>query len=149
MPVSVFIHLCLHVYLHLRLRLCLYVYLQLYLFMCSPIEVYIYIYIYMVAPPPRSTLRAFGALQVHLEGLRASQKHCKYRTFPLFLYVAVLWTRLILATAKSWNLKPESGTWKQEESIGFSSNVFGTSSGNGNISFPGYSACSLLYLIDV
>ena len=26
---------------------------------------------------------------------------------------------------------------------------FGTSSGNGNISFPGYSACSLLYLIVV
>ena len=35
----------------------------------------------------------------------------------------MLWTRLILAIAKSWNLKPESGTWKQEESIGFLSNV--------------------------
>ena len=60
----------------------------------------------------------------------------------------MLWTRLILAIAKSWNLKPESGTWKQEESIGFLSNLkmcfcllveldvfgfFGTSSGNGNV----------------
>ena len=60
----------------------------------------------------------------------------------------MLWTRLILATAKSWNLKPESGTWKQEESIGFLSNLkmcfyllveldvfvlFCTSSGNGNV----------------
>ena len=35
----------------------------------------------------------------------------------------MLWTRLILAIAKSWNLKPESGTWKQEESIGFLSNL--------------------------
>ena len=60
----------------------------------------------------------------------------------------MLWTRLILAIAKSWNLKPESGTWKQEESIGFLSNLkmcfcllveldvfvlFCTSSGNGNV----------------
>ena len=60
----------------------------------------------------------------------------------------MLWTRLILAIAKSWNLKPESGTWKQEESIGFLSNVlmcfcllvelsvfvvFCTSSGSGNV----------------
>ena len=35
-------------------------------------RVSMYIYIYMVAPPPRSTLRAFEALQVNLEGLRAS-----------------------------------------------------------------------------
>ena len=35
----------------------------------------------------------------------------------------MLWTRLILAIAKSWNLKPESGTWKQEESIGLLSNA--------------------------
>ena len=60
----------------------------------------------------------------------------------------MLWTRLILAIAKSWNLKPESGTWKQEKSIGFLSNLkmcfcllveldvfvlFCTSSGNGNV----------------
>ena len=60
----------------------------------------------------------------------------------------MLWTRLILAIAKSWNLKPESGTWKQEESIGFLSNLkmcfcllveldvfvlFCTSSENGNV----------------
>ena len=60
----------------------------------------------------------------------------------------MLWTRLILAIAKSWNLKPESGTWKQEEPIGFLSNLkmcfcllveldvfvlFCTSSGNGNV----------------
>ena len=89
--------------------------------------IYMYIYIYIYGrPPPRSTLRAFEALQVHLEVESEpylSRKHCKYRTFPLSLYVAVLWTRLILAIAKSWNLKPESGTWKQEESIGFLSNL--------------------------
>ena len=60
----------------------------------------------------------------------------------------MLWTRLILAIAKSWNLKPESGTWKQEGSIGFLLNVkmcfcllvelsvfvlFCTPSGNGNV----------------
>ena len=119
--------------------------------MCIFVYVHICVCICIWVAPPRSTLKAFGALQVHLEGVEnepyPSRRHCKYRTFPLFLYVAVLWTRLILAIAKSWNLKPESGTWKQEESIGFLLNVkmcfcllvelsvfvlFCTSSGNGN-----------------
>ena len=58
-----------HIHIHIPISLYMHIHIHI---STSKQVVHLYVYIYMyVVNPPRSTLRAFGALQVYLARLRA------------------------------------------------------------------------------
>ena len=67
-----YVCILIHIYIYIHT----YKYTYIYMYIHTDIQVYIYIYT-VAPPPPRSTLRAFGALQVHLEGLRATHSQAE------------------------------------------------------------------------